>query len=136
MIVRAIRPVQEWPPFEQAFRDLAKFHLKRIQAREAGGEQQPTEAVARLQGRADAMSQFGMMLKTSRRHGWTSLSKPQRSAETSAGRPCDRTLPQCAALKGKRLMYRQLDQAGFPPSDETLYPLAQESSATRRSQAG
>ena len=61
----ALTPDQEknWPPFEQGLRDVANLHLQRVQAREAGSEQQPTDPFARLQRRADAMSQFGAALK-------------------------------------------------------------------------
>jgi hypothetical protein len=61
-----LTPDQEknWPPFEQALRDLAKLHLQHIQTREAAGEQrQPTDPFARLQNRAEAMSQFASTLK-------------------------------------------------------------------------
>jgi hypothetical protein len=61
-----LSPDQEknWPPFEQALRDLAKLHLQHMQMREAGGEQRrPTDPFARLQNRAEAMSQFASTLK-------------------------------------------------------------------------
>ena len=61
-----LTPEQEknWPPFEQAVRDLAKLRVERMQAREAGGEQQPsTNPFDRLQHRADAMTQLSAALK-------------------------------------------------------------------------
>ena len=61
-----LTPDQEknWAPFEQALRDLANLHLQHVEAREAGSEQQqPTDPFARLQRRADTMSQFGAALK-------------------------------------------------------------------------
>jgi zinc resistance-associated protein len=60
-----LTPDQEknWPAFEQAVRDLAKLHLQRMQAHEAGGDHQPTDPFARLQNRAEALSQFGTALK-------------------------------------------------------------------------
>ena len=61
-----LTPDQEknWPPFEQAVRDLVKLRVERIQAREAGGEQQsPANPFDRLQHRADAMSRLGAALK-------------------------------------------------------------------------
>jgi zinc resistance-associated protein len=63
-----LTPDQEknWPAFEQAIRDLAKLHLARLQAREArqaGGDRQPADPFARLQNRAEALSQFGTALK-------------------------------------------------------------------------
>jgi zinc resistance-associated protein len=61
-----LTPDQEknWPPFEQALRDLSKLHLRRMQERESRGEQQqPTNPFDRLQRRADAMSEFAAALK-------------------------------------------------------------------------
>ncbi len=59
-------PEQEtnWPPFEQAVRDLVKLRVERMQARETGGEQQPsTDPFERLQYRADAMTRLSAALK-------------------------------------------------------------------------
>ncbi len=61
-----LTPDQEknWPPFEQALRDLSKLHLQRMQETENSGEQQsPTNPFDRLQRRADAMSEFAAALK-------------------------------------------------------------------------
>jgi len=61
-----LTPDQEknWPPFEQALRDLVKLHQQRKQEREAGGEQPPqTNPFDRLQRRADALLNFGFGLK-------------------------------------------------------------------------
>jgi len=61
-----LTPEQEknWPPFEQAVRDLVKLRVERMQAREAGGEQQPsTNPFDRLQHRADAMTRLSAALK-------------------------------------------------------------------------
>ena len=61
-----LTPDQEknWPPFEQALRDLVKLHQQRKQEREAGGEQQqPSNPFERLQRRADALLNFGFGLK-------------------------------------------------------------------------
>ena len=61
-----LTPDQEknWPPFEQALRDLVKLHQQRKQEREAGGEQQPPRnPFERLQRRADALLNFGFGLK-------------------------------------------------------------------------
>jgi hypothetical protein len=61
-----LTPDQEknWPPFEQALRDLVKLHQQRKQEREAGGEQPPpSNPFDRLQRRADALSKFGVGLK-------------------------------------------------------------------------
>ena len=61
-----LTPDQEknWPPFEQALRDLVKLHQQRKQEREAGDEQQPpSNPFERLQRRADALLNFGFGLK-------------------------------------------------------------------------
>ena len=61
-----LTPDQEknWPPFEQALRDLVKLHQQRKQEREAGGEQQhPSNPFEQLQRRADALLNFGFGLK-------------------------------------------------------------------------
>jgi len=61
-----LTPEQEknWPPFEQAVRDLVKLRVERMQAREADGEQQPsTNPFDRLQHRADAMTRLSAALK-------------------------------------------------------------------------
>ena len=61
-----LTPDQEknWPSFEQAVRDLVKLRVDRIQAREAGSEQQsPANPFDRMQRRAEVMSQFGAALK-------------------------------------------------------------------------
>jgi hypothetical protein len=61
-----LTPDQEknWPPFEQALRDLVKLHQQRKHEREAGGEQQPqTNPFDRLQRRADALLKCGGGLK-------------------------------------------------------------------------
>jgi len=55
---------KNWPPFEQALRDLVKLHQQRKQKREAGGEQQPpSNPFERLQRRADTLLNFGFGLK-------------------------------------------------------------------------
>jgi hypothetical protein len=61
-----LTPDQEknWPPFEQALRDLVKLHQQPKQEREAGGEQQhPSNPFEQLQRRADALLNFGFGLK-------------------------------------------------------------------------
>jgi hypothetical protein len=59
-----LTPDQEnnWPPFEQAVRDLAKLRVERMQARERAVEQ-PSDPFERLQRRADAMSRLSAGLK-------------------------------------------------------------------------
>src|SRR4051794_20384214 len=60
-----LTPEQEksWGPFEQALRDLVKLRIDRIQARETGEQPPPANFFDRLQRRADAMAQFGGVLK-------------------------------------------------------------------------
>jgi hypothetical protein len=53
-----------WPPFEQALRDLATLRIERIRAREAGDQQERSlNPFDRLEHRADAMSAFAAALK-------------------------------------------------------------------------
>ncbi len=55
---------KNWPPFEQALRDLVKLHVARVKARQAAGGQPPSaDPFARLQRRAGAMAQFSAALK-------------------------------------------------------------------------
>lgn len=65
-----LTPDQEknWPPFEQALRDMVKLRIDRIEARrarEAAGAAQthPTNPFDRLQHRADAMAKRSAALK-------------------------------------------------------------------------
>lgn len=57
--------VKSWPPFEQALRDMAKLHIERMQAQQAGAQPDPAPATPfdRLARRADAMSKAGAALK-------------------------------------------------------------------------
>jgi hypothetical protein len=53
-----------WPPFEQALRDLATLRIERIRARESGDQQEPSpNPFDRLEHRAEAMSAFAAALK-------------------------------------------------------------------------
>lgn len=55
---------KNWPPFEQALRDMAQLRIQRIQARLAGEQQQaPTTPFDRLERRADAMAKRSAALK-------------------------------------------------------------------------
>jgi len=54
---------KNWPPFEQALRDLAKARFERMQSLEACGGTEETDPIARLQQRADALSRRGTLLK-------------------------------------------------------------------------
>jgi zinc resistance-associated protein len=61
-----LTPQQEtnWPPFEQAVRDLAAQVAERVEARENSGEQKSTPSpFDRLQRRADAMARLATALK-------------------------------------------------------------------------
>jgi zinc resistance-associated protein len=53
-----------WPPFEQALRDLATLRIERIRARGSGDQQEPSpDPFDRLEHRAEAMSAFAAALK-------------------------------------------------------------------------
>ena len=54
---------KNWPPFEQAVRDLVQLRIQRIQARQAGDQQQPTTPFDRLSRRADNMAKTSAALK-------------------------------------------------------------------------
>jgi hypothetical protein len=54
---------KNWPPFEQALRDMVQLRLQRIQAREAGNEQAPASPFERLARRADDMAKRSTALK-------------------------------------------------------------------------
>jgi len=54
--------VKNWPPFEQAVRDMVQLRIQRIQARQSG-DQQPTSPFDRMERRADNMSMASAALK-------------------------------------------------------------------------
>ena len=57
---------KNWPPFEQAVRDLVQLRIQRAQARQAGEQQQQQQPVApfeRLSQRADNMAKTSTALK-------------------------------------------------------------------------
>ena len=54
---------KNWPPFEQAVRDLVQLRIQRLQARQATDQQQPGTPFERLSRRADAMTQTSAALK-------------------------------------------------------------------------
>ncbi|MGC1778146.1 MAG: Spy/CpxP family protein refolding chaperone [Xanthobacteraceae bacterium] len=54
---------KNWPPFEQALRDMAQLRIQRIQARLSGGQQAPATPFDRLERRADAMAKRSGALK-------------------------------------------------------------------------
>src|SRR5580658_9807636 len=55
--------VKNWPPFEQAVRDLVQLRIQRIQARQSGDQQQSTSPFDRLSRRADNMAKASAALK-------------------------------------------------------------------------
>src|SRR5580704_6093320 len=55
--------VKNWPPFEQAVRDMVQLRIQRIQARQSGGQQPPSSPFDRLSKRADNMSKTSTALK-------------------------------------------------------------------------
>ena len=56
---------KNWPPFEQALRDMAKLRIERMQAHQAGNQQDQaaTTPFDRLARHADAMAKTGAALK-------------------------------------------------------------------------
>jgi LTXXQ motif family protein len=54
---------KNWPPFEQAVRDLVQLRIQRLQARQAAEQQQPTTPFERLSQRADNMAKSSAALK-------------------------------------------------------------------------
>src|SRR5215470_19568088 len=54
---------KNWPPFEQAMRDLVQLRVERLQARQAGEQQQSGTPFERLSRRADAMAKSSAALK-------------------------------------------------------------------------
>lgn len=54
---------KNWPPFEQAVRDLVQLRIQRIQARQSGDQQQSTSPFDRLSRHADNMSKTSTALK-------------------------------------------------------------------------
>ena len=54
---------KNWPPFEQAVRDLVQLRIQRIQARQSGDQQQSTSPFDRMARRADNMSKTSAALK-------------------------------------------------------------------------
>ena len=56
---------KNWPPFEQAVRDLVQLRVERLQARQAGEQQQqqPGSPFDRLSQRADTMAKTSTALK-------------------------------------------------------------------------
>lgn len=55
---------KNWPPFEQAARDMAQLRLQRLQERQAGNQQQvPSSPFDRLARRADDMAKMSAALK-------------------------------------------------------------------------
>src|SRR5580704_13125357 len=54
---------KNWPPFEQAVRDMAQLRMQRLQARLAGDQQAPSAPFDRLARRADNMAKTSAALK-------------------------------------------------------------------------
>ncbi len=55
--------VKNWPPFEQAVRDMIQLRVQRMQARQAGDQQPPASPFERLARRADNMAKSSAALK-------------------------------------------------------------------------
>ena len=54
---------KNWPPFEQALRDMGQLRIQRIQGRLSGAQQPPTTPFDRLERRADNMAKRSAALK-------------------------------------------------------------------------
>lgn len=54
---------KNWPPFEQAVRDMAQLRLQRMQARQAADQTAPASPFDRLSRRADNMAKASAALK-------------------------------------------------------------------------
>ena len=54
---------KNWPPFEQAVRDLVQLRVQRIQARQSADQTPPTSPFDRMARRADNMSKTSAALK-------------------------------------------------------------------------
>jgi hypothetical protein len=54
---------KNWPPFEQALRDMVELRIQRAQARQAGDQQQRPAPFERLAQRADGMAKTSAALK-------------------------------------------------------------------------
>src|SRR5271154_6593812 len=54
---------KNWPPFEQAIRDMAQLRFQRMQARLSGDQQAPSSPFDRLAKHADNMAKSGAALK-------------------------------------------------------------------------
>jgi hypothetical protein len=54
---------KNWPPFEDAVRDLVQLRIQRLQARQAGEQQQAATPFERLSQRADNMAKASAALK-------------------------------------------------------------------------
>jgi hypothetical protein len=54
---------KNWPPFEQAVRDMVQLRIQRLQARQGGEQLQPGTPFERLSQRADNMAKTSAALK-------------------------------------------------------------------------
>jgi hypothetical protein len=82
---------KNWPPFEQAVRDLVQLRIQRAQARQAGEQQQqqPATPFERLSQRADNMAKTGAALKKIADAGtplYQSLNDDQKNRFTTLAR--------------------------------------------------
>lgn len=86
-----LAPEQEriWPPFEQAYRDMANLGSERVASPDGPGGQDPA---SRLQGRADALIKRGTVLKRLAEATaplWRSFDEAQRRRFMVLARPGD-----------------------------------------------
>jgi hypothetical protein len=81
--------VKNWPPFEQAVRDMVQLRVQRIQARQSGDQAQSTSPFDRMAHRADNMSKASTALKKVADAGaplYQSLNDDQKARFVKLGR--------------------------------------------------
>jgi len=97
---------KNWPPFEQAVRDLVQLRVQRLQAWQSGEQQPPASPFERLARRADAMAKTSAALKKIADAGaplYASLNDDQKSRFVKLAR----------MLRPHRHMWRHGDGRGW-----------------------
>lgn len=97
---------KNWPPFEQAVRDLVQLRVQRLQAWQSGEQQPPASPFERLARRADAMAKTSAALTKIADAGaplYTSLNDDQKSRFVKLAR----------MLRPHRHMWRRGDGDGW-----------------------
>lgn len=103
---------KNWPPFEQALRDMAQLRVQRIEARRSGQQQAPASPFDRLEQRADTMAKASAALKKIADTGtplYQSLTDEQKARFRRLARIL-RPHPRMHAFLGHR--WRQAERGG------------------------